>query len=215
MPARITPINSHFNQPDLFFPGIGYIRALKTLSRNWNERNVFALRAVRPRFRRAVGRPESILRRLESIAHGLLPFLFHLLEFHSLGRVEHLDNPFVRAANDLFDFFDRPRMNGIHLLRAFLENRVDFPHLVRPQIELGLQTMADTVADRLAIRRVPPSFFGAGPAQHTPRHAADEENRGQIHDDFVFGQMTHGNMLIRIAESAMATEPGSRSFNAW
>ena len=45
-------------------------------------------------------------------------------------------------------------------------------------------------------------------------HAADEENRGQIHDDFVFGQMTHGNMLIRIAESAMATEPGSRSFNA-
>src|SRR5437588_6552047 len=126
MPARITPINNHFSQPDLFFPAMGYIRALRTPSRNWNERNASALRAVRARFRSAVG---SILRRLESIAHGLLPFLFHLLEFRSLGRVQHLDNPFVRAANDLFDFFDRPRMNGIHLLRAFLENRVDFPRL--------------------------------------------------------------------------------------
>src|SRR6266513_1417154 len=102
MPARITPINSHFNQSDLFFPAIGCIRALRTLSRNWSERDAFALRVVRARFRSAVGRPESILRRLESIAHGLLPFLFHLLEFHSLGRVEHLDDPFVRAANDLF-----------------------------------------------------------------------------------------------------------------
>src|SRR2546429_8875963 len=214
MPARITPINSHFNQPDLFFPAIGYIRALRTLSRNWNERNAFALRVARARFRRAAGRPEGILRRLESIAHGLLPFLFHLLEFRSLGRIEHLDNPFVRAANDLFDLFDRPRTNGIHLLPAFLENRLDFPNLLRPQVELGLQTMPDAVANRLAVRRVPPSLFGAGPAQHSAGHAADEENRGQIHDDFVFGQMTHGNMLIRIAESAMATEPGSRSFNA-
>src|SRR5205814_10181490 len=99
MPARITPINSHFNQPDLFFPAIGYIRALRTLSRNWNERNAFALRVVRPRLRSAVGRPESILRRPESLAHGLLPPLFPLLEFRSLGTVEHLDNPFVRAAN--------------------------------------------------------------------------------------------------------------------
>src|SRR5438445_12829619 len=104
-------------------------------------------------------------------------------------------------------------MTGVHLLRSPLQDRGNLLHLVRPQVEFGLKTMTVMVANLLAIRRLRPSFFGARPTQHRAGHAADQEDRGQIHDDFVFGEMAHGNMLKRIAESAMATEPGSRSFN--
>ena len=104
-------------------------------------------------------------------------------------------------------------MNGIHLFSAFLKNWIYLPHLFRRQLQLGLQTKQDVVANRLAIRRVRPSFLRARPAQDSAGNSADEKDCRQIDDNFILGQVVHGNMLTRRTESAIATELGSRSFN--
>ena len=104
-------------------------------------------------------------------------------------------------------------MNRLHFPRALFQNRIELFQLRRGEFQFRLQAAANMIANIMGRRWRHVSLVRAGPSQDAAGDATNQKNRGQINDDFVLSKVIHGNMLMRKTESAIATEPGSRSLS--
>src|SRR5207249_1924757 len=115
-------------------------------------------------------------------------------------------------AEQFVDLLYGPAVHLLHRLYPLLQERFELPDLIGIQAQFLLEAFSKPVTHLCLRRPFPLLFPGLTPANDCAGNSAGDEDRRQVEDDFPFGQVFHGYRLMRMAESAMATGPGSPSF---
>src|SRR6185369_13391596 len=145
-------------------------------------------------------------------AEAVVTIPFHLLQFRALvgTQIKGISNFRVGRANEFLEILHRAGAYFLHGRYPLLQEWFQSLQLLRSQTEFRAKLVSKRITNALRCRRFPLLFPVFTQADDRAGHTARDKNRRQVKNDFPFGQVFHGYRLIRMAESAMATGPGSR-----